>query len=80
MILQINHQQKNPAAVAAHDLIETLFTLLEKGILNRASLRGCAFISIDRREVSCSTQRPQRGRRSVELYRECSTRSAKRSP
>jgi hypothetical protein len=38
MILQINHQQKNPAAVAAHDLIETLFTLVEEGHLEQSQL------------------------------------------
>jgi hypothetical protein len=38
MILQINQQQKNPAAVAARDLIETLFTLLEEGHLDHAQL------------------------------------------
>ncbi len=38
MILQINHQQKNPAAVAAHDLIETLFTLVEEGYLGQSQL------------------------------------------
>jgi len=38
MILQINHQQKNPAAAAAHDLIETLFTLLEEGHLDQRQL------------------------------------------
>ena len=38
MILQINHQQKNPAAVAAHDLVETLFTLLEEGQLEHSQL------------------------------------------
>lgn len=38
MILQINHQQKNPAAVAARDLIDTLFTLLEEGHLDPRQL------------------------------------------
>jgi hypothetical protein len=38
MILQINHQQKNPAAAAAHDLIETVFTLLEEGHLDPSQL------------------------------------------
>jgi hypothetical protein len=34
MILQINHQQKTPAALAARDVIDTLFTLLEEGQLD----------------------------------------------
>jgi hypothetical protein len=38
MILQINHQQKNPAATAARDIIETLFTLLEEGHLDHRQL------------------------------------------
>jgi hypothetical protein len=38
MILQINHQQKNPAAAAAHDLIEILFTLQEEGHLEQSQL------------------------------------------
>src|SRR5277367_527036 len=38
MILQINHQQKNPAAAAARDLIETLLALVEEGHLERSQL------------------------------------------
>lgn len=38
MILQINHLQKNPAAVAAHDLIESLLTLHEEGHLTASQL------------------------------------------
>jgi len=38
MILQINHLQKNPAAGAARDLIDTLFTLYEEGHLQRSQL------------------------------------------
>jgi hypothetical protein len=38
MILQINHQQKKSAALAARDLVETLFTLLEEGHLDHRQL------------------------------------------
>jgi hypothetical protein len=38
MILQINHQQKNPAAAAARDLIEMLFTLVEEGHIEQSQL------------------------------------------
>lgn len=31
MILQINHLQRNPAIATAHDVIETLYSLLEEG-------------------------------------------------
>jgi len=38
MILQINHLQKGPAAGAARELIETLFTLCEEGQLEPSQL------------------------------------------
>jgi hypothetical protein len=38
MILQINHQQKNQAAVAARDVIDTLFSLVEEGHLEQSQL------------------------------------------
>ncbi len=38
MILQINHLQKNPAAEAARDLIETVFTLVQEGHLEPSQL------------------------------------------
>jgi SAM-dependent methyltransferase len=38
MILQINHLQKNPAAGAARDLIETIFGMVEEGHLEPSQL------------------------------------------
>ncbi len=38
MIIQINHLQKNPAAEAARDLIETMFSLVEEGHLEARQL------------------------------------------
>jgi len=38
MIIQINHLQKNPAAGAARDLIETMFGLVEEGRLEPSQL------------------------------------------
>ncbi|HKM66194.1 MAG TPA: hypothetical protein VJX70_03435 [Candidatus Acidoferrum sp.] len=38
MIIQINHLHKNPAASAARDLIETMFSLVEEGHLEASQL------------------------------------------